>query len=68
MDAYCSICGQRYDIRDPAITLHPGPEWNCADEAACFERAAANKARDELAAAIEDALAAHTEIFPGDPS
>jgi len=33
MDAFCSICGQGYDIRDPAITLHPGPEWECAIEA-----------------------------------
>jgi hypothetical protein len=61
MDAYCSICGQGYDTRDPAITLHPGPEWECADEAACFDRRAASL--------LADAIATLTAPFtPGDPS
>ena len=68
MEAFCDICGQGYDMRDPAVTLHPGPEWTSADESACFSRAAAITANDALAAAVEAALAAHTEVFPGDPS
>ena len=66
MNVYCSICGHAYDMRDPGITLHPGPEWDCADESACFDRAAAS--RDEFIAAIEAAVAAHTEVFPEDLS
>ena len=69
MEAFCDICGQGYDMRDPAVTLHPGPQWECADESACADRrAAAITANDALAAAVEAALAAHTEVFPGDPS
>ena len=64
MDAYCSICGHAYDIRDPAITLHPGPEWECADESACFDRRAASLTDPEIAAAV----AAFTRPFTGDPS
>ena len=64
MDAYCSICGQGYDMRDPAITLHPGPQWECADESACAGRRAASLVDPEIAAAI----AALTRPFTGDPS
>ena len=61
MDAYCSICGHRYDMRDPDITLHPGPPWECADKSACFGRRA-----DQVGA---EAVAELTAPFmPGDQS
>jgi hypothetical protein len=39
--ATCEICGHRWDMRDPGITLVWGDmAWECTDESACFERKA----------------------------
>jgi hypothetical protein len=64
MDVFCDICGHRYHMTDPAITLHPGPQWECADESACADRRAASLVDPEIAAAV----AAFTRPFTGDPS
>ena len=64
MDVFCDICGHRYHMTDPAITLHPGPQWECADESACAGRRAASLVDPEIAAAV----ASLTRPFTGDPS
>jgi len=64
MDVFCDICGHRYNMTDPAVTLHPGPQWECADEFACAHRRAASLTDPEIAAAV----AAFTRPFTGDPS
>jgi len=51
-------------MTDPAVTLHPGPQWECADESACADRRAASLTDPEIAAAV----AAFTRPFTGDPS
>jgi hypothetical protein len=33
----------------PAIALHPGPEWNCAGESACFKRRAVELVAEAVA-------------------
>lgn len=39
MDAYCSVCGKRYDMRDEEIRYHRDTgTWSCAGESACFAR------------------------------
>lgn len=41
MEVTCSICGQRYDMRDPGIRRIWGEDtWECAEEGPCFDRRA----------------------------
>ena len=39
MDAFCSICGHRWDTRDPGVRYIYGEgTWECTDEGLCFDR------------------------------
>lgn len=41
MDAFCSVCGKGWDMRDPEVMhLSLGDEWFCRDESACRARRA----------------------------
>ena len=41
-DVFCHICGKRWGEQDPGVRfIHSDHVWECFDEAACAERAAA---------------------------
>lgn len=44
-DVFCEICNARWGEQDREnVTFHYDPaRWECADEAACLERAAAQE-------------------------
>ncbi|HXZ73023.1 MAG TPA: hypothetical protein VEH31_19415 [Streptosporangiaceae bacterium] len=49
MDAYCSICGRQWDIRDPGVRRIWGDDaWECYDEPACFDRRALAENPDHM--------------------
>ena len=48
MNAYCSVCGKEWDMRDPEVRyLYGDGGWECRDEAACFTRRALNELAEE---------------------
>ena len=52
----CDICGRSYDLRDPAVRwLNVDGVWTCADESACFDRLAIQRALDAAWARLDAA-------------
>jgi hypothetical protein len=49
MDVFCSICGQRWDMRNPEVRrMGSDSTWECNDESACFTRKAMNDLEMEV--------------------
>lgn len=54
MDAFCSICGHRWDTRDPGVRyIYSEGTWECTDEGLCFDRRALNSLEGDAARSPE---------------
>jgi hypothetical protein len=54
MDAWCEICGKRWDSRDPGVRyIYGDGRYECFDEVQCFGRRSIRSALDVAARLLQ---------------